>query len=1137
MYNALKIFFRTTLIFVPAFLISNQIALAQSLLDDSLSLSFIHFHEKTIDNDFKKTVEKAQELFTNNKLNDSLICSLDNVERQLVNVIEENQLLNFRPFNRQIVFSFGKIVARLFQQLTPKNENLYYASALNNLGELYSSFGQSQKGNILIERAFLIRKKYLKEEHPDYAESLLNMARICSGKDNQEQAIDLAKKVLILTKKVGIKFQVNHANCLFFLADVYRATFQYDSAAKFFDEELSERKKILGGENAHYALYLYRTADMFQYLWQFDKSILYLNQALELTQKTLGDTSLQYAYCLDNLGGDYYSLAEYKKAVPFYVQSLSIKEKIFGKDYSDNSISLHNLATAYQQMGDYASAIPLAQRAAKISKKALVQGLELDFNYAFSLNYLASLYQSVGQYSEALSWLKSALIITKKSLGKPNSYYARTLNNLGILYENISRYDSALYYYMKVLKLRHKISAQTDPEYATSLDNLAGLYKKIGKYDIAIRLCRQGLEVRKTRFGDSSSAYAASLNNLGELYMKRRKYDTAFILLNQSLNIRKNILGTAHPDYVKSLNSLALLNITSGKTADAAVLLIEADNTEMENIRHTYTTLSEQEKIHLINGKGLQFNYLPSLLYKNPEMPGAVLQQVFKNEVMLKAMVLNDQKEVLESIRQKGDSVALQKYNQWYVNKVLLNKQLLLPLIQRLSYFDSLQEITDELEQQLSRISVAFREQQQIAVTVKIIAERLLQDEAAVEFMRFKLYNKNFTDSIIYAALLILPGDTVPKFVPLFEERQLSTLLPNSTAGILFSHTEELLKSLVPKRVALYNLIWKPLEKYLAGVSIVNYAPVGLLNCIPFGALPYNSLQTMVNKYRLNQFISLRSLVSGRQEISPKSIALWGNINYDRDKANKNGHPYKKGKSNIEQTDAVGSFNFYNADTKEVRGGSFNALPATKLEIDNIRSLFESKGMPVAELSDTSATEEAFKSFSGKSPQILHFATHGFCLKQNTNTYRNTTDGTAFSMQDNPMFRSGLVLAGGNNTWNHNEQQDGREDGILTAYEIAQMDLSNTDLVVLSACRTALGDLQGNEGVIGLQRAFKMAGVKQIIMSLWNVPDKETADLITLFYTNWINGQSIREAFRNAQLKIKFKYPSPYYWAAFVLVE
>lgn len=149
----------------------------------------------------------------------------------------------------------------------------------------------------------------------------------------------------------------------------------------------------------------------------------------------------------------------------------------------------------------------------------------------------------------------------------------------------------------------------------------------------------------------------------------------------------------------------------------------------------------------------------------------------------------------------------------------------------------------------------------------------------------------------------------------------------------------------------------------------------------------------------------------------------------------------------------------------------------------------------------------------------------------------NGAGNNVFIVQQNPMFRSGLVLAGANHAWKGGAAIAGKEDGILTAYEIAQMDLSNTDLVVLSACETGRGDLQGNEGVIGLQRAFKMAGVKQLIVSLWRVPDKETAELMKLFYGNWLSGQSTREALRSAQLKMKEKYPSPYYWAAFVLME
>lgn len=137
------------------------------------------------------------------------------------------------------------------------------------------------------------------------------------------------------------------------------------------------------------------------------------------------------------------------------------------------------------------------------------------------------------------------------------------------------------------------------------------------------------------------------------------------------------------------------------------------------------------------------------------------------------------------------------------------------------------------------------------------------------------------------------------------------------------------------------------------------------------------------------------------------------------------------------------------------------------------------------------------------------------------------------------MIRSGLILAGANYAWKHGRPyKEGMEDGILTAYEISQMNLSNTELVVLSACETGLGDLQGNEGVFGLQRAFKIAGVKYLIMSLWSVPDKQTAQFMISFYKNWIEKKlSIPDAFRTTQKQMRSQGLDPYHWAGFILVE
>ncbi len=170
---------------------------------------------------------------------------------------------------------------------------------------------------------------------------------------------------------------------------------------------------------------------------------------------------------------------------------------------------------------------------------------------------------------------------------------------------------------------------------------------------------------------------------------------------------------------------------------------------------------------------------------------------------------------------------------------------------------------------------------------------------------------------------------------------------------------------------------------------------------------------------------------------------------------------------------------------------------------------------------------------------MLHIATHGFFFENREKTKRSLGDNqTQFTQADDPLLRSGLILAGGNYTWLHSSNPYGDEDGILTALEISNLDLKNTELVVLSACETGLGDIDGNEGVYGLQRAFKMSGVESIIMSLWQVLDAETVEFMDLFYSTWFTGVSIREAFNTTQCRMQKKYAEePFKWAAFVLVD
>jgi len=219
--------------------------------------------------------------------------------------------------------------------------------------------------------------------------------------------------------------------------------------------------------------------------------------------------------------------------------------------------------------------------------------------------------------------------------------------------------------------------------------------------------------------------------------------------------------------------------------------------------------------------------------------------------------------------------------------------------------------------------------------------------------------------------------------------------------------------------------------------------------------------------------------------------------------------------------------------------GGWKELPGTADEIKNIKSLFDKNKINTSAFMQANATEEQFKSLSGNAPSIIHLATHGFFLPDPEKKRQEgfAADArNAFTLADDPLLRSGIVLSGANRVWGGQAPIEGRDDGIVTAYEIAQLDLRKTDLVVLSACETALGDVKGSGGVFGLQRAFKLAGVKNMLLSLWKVPDAETAELMKYFYTYYLQGKTIKESFTAAQNDMRKKY-KPYYWAAFVLIE
>ncbi|MBK8556328.1 MAG: CHAT domain-containing protein [Lewinellaceae bacterium] len=493
------------------------------------------------------------------------------------------------------------------------------------------------------------------------------------------------------------------------------------------------------------------------------------------------------------------------------------------------------------------------------------------------------------------------------------------------------------------------------------------------------------------------------------------------------------------------------------------------------------------------------------------------------------------------------DSIQL-IYEDWKNTKRQLAEVYTFPKTERMS-LDSLENQSISLEKQLVQNLPGFSEARR-EVRWQDVQSALKMGETAVEFVDFEDKLADPPGKHYYAALVLRHGEKAPEFVPLFEEQELLALT-NRSKSWLADYTEKLYaKRQTDGTKSLYQLVWQPLEAYFSGGEKIWFSASGLIHRLNLEAIQTPDNQVLGDKFNFSSLGSTRQLTNRNAGKAPenRTAAIFGGIRYEADST-----AIVKENADLALSSSTVSSrtsDFPEADST-LRGNNWNYLPATEKEVTDIEKQLIVAKFNVIKRTGFAASEEALKSFGGQlgldgyfyqnnklaSPRILHIATHGFFFPDPGKNSGNKR--TIFKVSENPLLRSGLVLSGANHAWKTGKPlSPNMEDGILTALEIAQMDLSSTELVVLSACETGLGDLAGNEGVYGLQRAFKIAGAQYLVMSLWKINDEKTGEFMAIFYEKWLlNALEIPAAFRAAQSQMRQKYPNPFFWAGFVLVE
>jgi CHAT domain-containing protein/Flp pilus assembly protein TadD len=971
------------------------------------------------------------------------------------------------------------------------------------------------------------------KEHPDYATLLSVLGSLYHDMKNYARAEECYLESKAIREKVLGKEHPDYFKLLNNMGVLYQDMKNYKRAEEYFLESKAIRGRTLGKEHPDYIKSFNNLGVLYYDMGDFVRAEEYYLESKDIMERTFGKENSDYASSLDNLGSLYYNTGDYARAEKCYLESKAIRQRVLGKEHPDYAESLNNLGSLYCFNGDYA----LAEECYLESKDILEKVCDKENpDYASLLNIMGLLYHDKGDYKRAEEYLLESKDICERVLGKEHPDYAKSLNDLGSLYHSMGDYNRAEEYYLGAKAIMEKVLGKEHINYATLLNNIGELYHDKGDNKRAEEYYLESKAIRKSIIGENHPDYATSLNNLGLLYYNMGGYARAEELLLESKALEERLLGKEHPDYIPSLNNLYLLYLTERKYEKAIEYKKVVNQKNMDLVNRIFTFLSSREREKYWNTRSSSFESSYSLSWFYPVPESNVLN--YNNALFTKGLLLRTANEVRDSVYSSGDKELITQYDG--LNSL---RQKIGNLQQRgdgnQTYIKGLEDQAERLEKLITQASTAFRESQtDLALKWQDVRDSLQSGEAAIEFLSFKLFDKERSSAIQYAALVLRSGMDAPEWIP----------LPHCEEILLEFLKKQNEKTKEPEKMIynensfeLYAAVWQPIEKTLEGIRTVYYSPSGLLHKISFNAIPVKKSLRLTDVYDLSLVSSTREIVRRKKQQEPGSGVVYGGLQYtmDEEDMKQNAQLYHKPDAeNQEETDLPDKLRKSN-----ILQQYWEMLPYMEKEGIDIQEILLKNNVPVDLYMGAKGNKESFMNLDKKKKNVLHLSTHGFFLSDIEKNYEERKRlmrlGGGPKVFENPLMLSGLLLAGCNNAWK-GKPVVGVGNGILFADDVARMDLLGAQLVVLSACETGLGEVNNSEGVFGLQRAFKLAGAETLIMSLWSVSDQATSELMKSFYEKWLNkGKSKQEAFKEAQreLRARPEYSSPFYWAAFVMID
>ena len=984
-------------------------------------------------------------------------------------------------------------------------KHLEYADILHDLGLYHFYSGEAEKGMQEIDDALDIVKRSAGEKSELYVNMLrdLGLIHYMSGDfSSAEKTLERAVSNAVSRSEKG------YAVVLGDLAETERCLGKVDESGLHFLESKKAFEENGHKNTGEHAQLLNNYAGLYHDLGQYTRAEQLYKEAMAAFKKAGTESEADHAIALQNFGELYYEMEMYDIAKTYYDECEKLKKKVFGEKSPEYASLLNDLALWYKSTGNLSNAEVHSTRALNLKKEFLGED---DPGYINTLHNHGMLLYALGRQNEGIAIVERTVELIKPRKENYLLKYVDYCNNLASLYTYEKQYKQARPLYESILDLYEK-SYGKEAGYFLLMNNLAYMYYVSGNLSKAENLYNELLQMQP--------ADPLAQQNLALLYFDQKNYKEAEPLLRNALEYDKKYYPASSPYLLDTKLNMAVVLGGVGKAAEAKELFVQGAEGYIQLLSRSLAFMTEEERIDLTQNLYKKLGYFYSFAIDNSAQFPELASLAYNYRLATKGLLLSSISREREQLMSSRDTVLINAYTQLKAQKNFLGKlySLSIPELEAANInLDSLQKIADNKEKQLS-LKIAFLKQDDpSSATWKQVQDVMKPGEAAVEIVRLTETFQDNTQGTTYAALVLKKGSKQPEMVLLRSGK--------GTEGSYLNNYRNSIRGKENDSIS-YNIYWKKLAEHLSDVQTVYVSGDGAYNQVSIPTLKDPTSGKFVHdKWNVRVVTSTRDLLVKRPAAKKKDAVLFG-------------YPdYKMGLDEAVKEELLVAMR---GSSDSTRAGKWrlSELPGTRKEVEDISTMLSAAQWNTKVYMTSSATEQNLKAV--RNPSVLHIATHGY-FKENKAPINTTikTPGIERAV-GNPLLRSGLMMAGASNAWTETYDNvitwEGREDGILTAYEAMNLDLDSTDLVVLSACETGLGDVLHGEGVYGLQRSFMAAGAKYVIMSLWPVNDEATQQLMTTFYRNWISTGDIHKSFSDAQYELRKKYPHPYYWGAFVLI-